>query len=139
MSASTSTMVALPMRILALILALALLPAPAAADPLLVISANSHGVVTFNNLPHCANEDGSGGTRPCTWNIPLGTDGDGVGLQYWIDGQGNDSSQYKAVYVWSPTPIQGNRRWSTVYPRCWINDTITPPSSRCPNGQPINW
>ena len=42
----------------------------------------------LTSLPHCANEDGSGGPRPCTWNVGPGVDGNGYGRALWVDRTG---------------------------------------------------
>lgn len=47
-----------------------------------------HRHPAVETMPHCANEDGSGGPRPCTWNVGPGPDGNGYGRPLWVDARG---------------------------------------------------
>jgi hypothetical protein len=70
------------------------------------LDVNKHGVVRSSTLPHCTVEDASRGPVPCTWNVGTGTDGNGVGLAYWVGRNG------ATHYVWATTPR--NERWAWV-------------------------
>jgi hypothetical protein len=63
------------------------------------------GVVRHSSLPHCAHEDGSGGPRPCTWNIARPADGNGRGLAYMV------RRDFSARYVWASSPTGAGWRW----------------------------
>jgi hypothetical protein len=63
------------------------------------------GVVLHSSLPHCRSEDGSGGRRPCTWNVGRRVDGNGVGLAYKV------RRNMTARYVWAESPIVAGWRW----------------------------
>lgn len=69
------------------------------------LDITKHGVVVSSSLPHCKFEDGSGGPRPCTWNIGHRADGNGIGLAYWIGKHGHTH------YVWATSPRTGEWRW----------------------------
>lgn len=63
------------------------------------------GVVLHSSLPHCRFEDGSGGRRPCTWNVGPRTDGNGVGLAYKV------RPDMTVRYVWDASPAVDGWRW----------------------------
>lgn len=116
------------------------------------IETNAHGVVTYSNLPSCKYEDGSGGRRPCSWNVNEG-DGNGIGLAYWVSKSGHTN------YVWAHSPMidRPHFRWvhsdeadalaESGYPhattrhweRCIIRHGDGRAVVRCPNGDRITW
>jgi hypothetical protein len=51
-----------------------------------------HRWVHFTSLPHCTFEDGSGGPRPCTWNVGRPIDGNGIGRAYVVWSNGTDTT-----------------------------------------------
>lgn len=63
------------------------------------------GVVLRSSLPHCRYEDGSGGPRPCTWNIGRRIDGNGIGLAYKV------RRDMTVRYVWPESPAVRGWRW----------------------------
>lgn len=63
------------------------------------------GVVLHSSLPHCAYEDGSGGRRPCTWNVGRRVDGNGIGLAYKV------RRDMSVRYVWPTSPAVDGWRW----------------------------
>jgi hypothetical protein len=65
-------------------------------------------VVRHSSLPHCRFEDGSGGPRPCTWNVGPRVDGNGIGLAYKV------RRDMSARYVWPRSPAVDGWRWVTV-------------------------
>ena len=65
------------------------------------------GVVRHSSLPHCRYEDGSGGPRPCTWNVGRRVDGNGIGLAYKV------RRDLTARYVWPRSPAVDGWRWVT--------------------------
>ena len=63
------------------------------------------GVVLHSSLPHCRFEDGSGGRRPCTWNVGPRVDGNGIGLAYKV------RRDMSVRYVWAASPAVDEWRW----------------------------
>ena len=102
------------------------------------------GVVRHASLPHCRFEDGSGGPRPCTWNVGRRVDGNGVGLAFKV------RRDMTARYVWPRSPVANGWRWLTqgearrlatrpagrsviVWRRCVVRPDDTR-RVRCPDG-----
>lgn len=102
------------------------------------LTVTRHGVVTSSALPHCREEDGSGGPRPCTWNVGPGQDGNGYGLAYWVGRHGH------VHYIWATDPTASGR-WSWVNrhgartyhvtTRCAVRTAGHRPAIKCPNGR----
>jgi hypothetical protein len=99
---------------------------------------NQHSVLTRSTLPSCKYEDGSGGARPCSWDVHK-HDGNGVGLAYIVH---KDLSVHY-VWLWQKPygsewrwvgdkwakRLGGHRDWS----RCVIRVADTT-RVRCPDG-----
>jgi hypothetical protein len=103
------------------------------------ITVDRHARVVLSALPHCHFEDGSGGKTPCTWNVGPETDGNGVGLAYWVN---KPHGEFKYHYVWNRNPLQGHpaRHWEKKgdhWPgsiKCWYHIAGTT-VVKCPNGR----
>lgn len=99
------------------------------------------GIVKRSGLPHCREEDGSGQSGRCSWNFRDGTtDGNGVGLSYWVD-------RLDGIhYVWTTSPMTKGWHWSTRGEQnhgasryCIVRNGGTDGTdTRCPNG-PMPW
>lgn len=110
------------------------------------LQVNRHRVVLGSSLAHCHYEDGSGGPRPCTWNVGQPVDGNGIGLAYWV------GRHFHVHYVWAHSPVQGHpaNHWLTrrervefrhhadgnhhrPWNRCYLHTAGTD-RVNCPNG-----
>jgi hypothetical protein len=103
-------------------------PTPKSTPNGLVLT--SHAVVVSSTLPTCFYEDGSGGPRPCTWNVgPQYQPADG--LQYWVSGT---PLNLEAHYVWNRSPMVNHpeRFWSPTQAKCWLDSGTG--VGRCANG-----
>jgi len=72
------------------------------------LAVNPRAVVKGSGLPDCVNEDGSGQRSACSWNFDGSTDGNGVGLSYWVN------ERDRVTYVWPHRPDRLNHGWSWV-------------------------
>ena len=82
------------------------------------------GVVLHSSLPHCRFEDGSGGRRPCTWNVGPRTDGNGVGLAYKV------RPDMTVRYVWDVSPAVNAWRWVSERQARRLQSRFTRPAER---------
>lgn len=62
-------------------------------------------VVLHSSLPHCTDEDGGRGPRPCTWNVGRRIDGNGIGLAYKV------RRDMTVRHVWAESPAVNGWRW----------------------------
>ena len=88
------------------------------------LAVNPHAVVKGSGLPDCREEDGSG-QGICSWNFAGSTDGNGVGLTYWVGV--ND----RVHYAWPSRPIHG--RW------VWVNQELGDALAEGEHQEPNNW
>ena len=82
------------------------------------------GVVLHSTLPHCRHEDGSGGRRPCTWNVGRRTDGNGGGLAYKV------RRDMSVRYVWATRPTVAGWRWVSLREARRLAREVTGPRER---------
>lgn len=82
------------------------------------------GVVLHSSLPHCTHEDGSGGPRPCTWNVGRRVDGNGIGLAYKV------RRDMTVRYVWPEPPAVNGWRWVGERTARRLARLLTRPSER---------
>lgn len=82
------------------------------------------GVVLHSSLRHCAYEDGSGGPRPCTWNVGTRRDGNGRGLAYKV------RRDFSVRYVWAESPAGDGWRWVGERMAGKLGDRFTRPGDR---------
>ena len=82
------------------------------------------GVVLHSSLPHCAYEDGSGGRRPCTWNVGRPVDGNGIGLAYKV------RRDMSVRYVWPTSPAVDGWRWVSERQARRLAGRFTRPAER---------
>ena len=80
------------------------------------LDLTSHSVVRSSTLPHCIGETNEGDAQhpdgapqPCTWNVGQQTDGNGIGLAYWI------GVHNRYHYVWASSPKRPGNQWVTRY------------------------
>lgn len=102
------------------------------------LQVNRHRVVLGSSLAHCHYEDGSGGPRPCTWNVGQPVDGNGIGLAYWVGRRAH------VHYVWAHSPVASgrwawvNRHGARTYHvtiHCAVRVAGHHPAIKCPNGR----
>lgn len=100
------------------------------------LETSRHGVVKFSDFPHCANEDGSGSTLPCTWNVGSPDDGNGQGLAFIVV---RVLGHKEFDYVWPTSPVghgwhwvRSNDRELTRYSDCVVK--AGKGYERCPDG-----